>query len=274
MKNIDSALIQPFQQDLAQFIKSKINPSIQGLLGYLNGEYASKAPKDVGLSQYPLGKEYYRFLVRSYTSLDASREEVHRIGLEAVEADETKMAEMRRTIGFRRTSEEFSHYVQTNERFFPKTPEEIESRLMSYVSRVRNVVDSYFVELPKAPYGVRRLDPALEAGETFGHYEQPSVNEPMGIYYFNGSHLAERSIFNAAPLILHELVPGHHFQINLQTENLALPEFRRQTFPAAYTEGWGGLQCQTRPGHGYLSRPLRSVRMSGHGHVYLCAPCS
>ena len=255
LRNIDPALIHPFQQNLAQLIASQINPSIQALLGYLNGDYASKAPQGVGLSQYPSGKEYYRFLVHNYTTLEVSPDEVHRIGLAAVEKDEAKMAEMRRTIGFQGTSEDFNRFVKTNERFFPKTPEEIEARLMSYVSRVRNVVGSYFAELPKAPYGVKRLDPALEAGETFGHYDQPSASEPMGIYYFNGSNLQERSLFNAAPLILHELVPGHHFQINLQTENRALPEFRRQTFPAAYTEGWGDYSAKLGQDMGVYQEP-------------------
>lgn len=41
-----------------------------------------------------------------------------------------------------------------------------------------------------------------------------------------------------AALIAHELIPGHHFQVALQTENEAISEFRRNAFPIAFIEGW------------------------------------
>ncbi|HSG40220.1 MAG TPA: DUF885 domain-containing protein, partial [Thermoanaerobaculia bacterium] len=59
-----------------------------------------------------------------------------------------------------------------------------------------------------------------------------------GAYMFNGSRLDERSMLSAASLIYHELLPGHHFQIALQKENESLPEFRRDSYPTAFVEGW------------------------------------
>ena len=100
------------------------------------------------------------------------------------------------------------------------------------------MVPKYFLHVPKAPYGIKRLPPGLEAGQTFGHYELPTATEPRGIYYYNGSHLNERSLLTAGALLLHELIPGHHLQANLQQENTALPAFRRSSIHLAYTEGW------------------------------------
>jgi uncharacterized protein (DUF885 family) len=86
---------------------------------------------------------------------------------------------------------------------------------------------------------VKRLEPQLEPGQTFGYYQVPTGDDPTGYYRFNGSSLADRSLLNAGALIAHELLPGHHFQINLAFEIPDLPEFRRETFDTAYTEGWG-----------------------------------
>ena len=39
-------------------------------------------------------------------------------------------------------------------------------------------------------------------------------------------------------LFLHEAIPGHHFQMSLQQENQALPDFRKFNWFGAYGEGW------------------------------------
>ena len=89
------------------------------------------------------------------------------------------------------------------------------------------------------PFGVQRLEPALEGAVTFGYYQTPTAQDPKGYYKYNGSKLDERSMLIAGALISHELVPGHHFQINLARENEGLPRFRRESFYTAYGEGWG-----------------------------------
>ena len=40
-------------------------------------------------------------------------------------------------------------------------------------------------------------------------------------------------------LFLHEAIPGHHFQISLQTENKNIPEMQKVGRYGAYVEGWG-----------------------------------
>lgn len=239
LKSIDPAMAAPFQEKVKQIIKTRINPEFEALIRYISGEYASHAPEDVGLWQYPMGKEYYRFLVRTYTTLNVAPEDLHRIGLENVERLEAEMAELRRKIGFKGSREEFHQFLQTDPRFIAHSPEEVRERLMVYIHRVEPQVGANFPHLPKAGYDVKRLDSSLEGTLTFGYYSEPSPGQPLGIYFFNGSRLKERSMFKAGPLILHELIPGHHFQLNLTAENHALPEIRRHTILPAYSEGWG-----------------------------------
>ena len=43
--------------------------------------------------------------------------------------------------------------------------------------------------MPKADYGVQRLDPAAEPNMTFGFYQAPSPTQSLSYYRFNGSKL-------------------------------------------------------------------------------------
>ena len=225
-------------------VEAKVAPAVARLAAAVSGDYRAQAPEKVGLGQYPGGLEAYRDLVRFHTTMDVTPEQVHEIGLKSVGRIASEMAKIRAELGFKGSQTEFKESLRTNPRLFPKKPEEIGERLMSYVTRIEPEVDKFFGRRPKAPYGVKRLDPQLEPGQTFGYYQIPTAADPHGYYNYNGSNLADRSLLNAGPLIYHELIPGHHFQINLALENLAIPEFRRETLDTAFTEGW----ASTRPG--------------------------
>jgi uncharacterized protein (DUF885 family) len=228
-----------FRAEVGRVLEVDVNPALQGLVDFVSGDYEKKASASVGLSQYPGGREYYEWLVRWHTTLDVSPERVHDTGLAEVARIEAEMAKVRERVGFRGSQAEFKQFLKTDARFFPKTPEEIGERLMAHIRRIEPKVDAFFLRKPKAPYGVKRLEPQLEPGQTFGYYQIPAGDDPKGYYRFNGSSLADRSLLNAGTLIAHELVPGHHFQINLAFETPDLPEFRRESFDTAYTEGWG-----------------------------------
>ncbi|HEY9421793.1 MAG TPA: DUF885 domain-containing protein, partial [Thermoanaerobaculia bacterium] len=192
----------------------------------------------VGMRQYPGGDAAYRYLVRVHTTMDVLPEEVHEQGLKEVARLNRRLEELRLKIGFKGTLPAFHQFLKSDRRFFVKTPEEVAERLMAPVRQIEPRIGSFFLRIPKAPYGVRRLEPELEGAMTYGYYRQPTPGRPRGDYMFNGSRLEERSMLSAAALIYHELLPGHHFQIVLQEENESLPEFRRHSYPTAFVEGW------------------------------------
>jgi uncharacterized protein (DUF885 family) len=228
-----------FQPRLAEAIASRVVPKVKALVADLQGDYAAHASDTVGLSQYPGGKDYYRALVRRSTTLDVTPEEIHRTGLEGIARLNSELDEVRRRVGFSGTLAEFRQSLKSDPRFFAKTPDAIGERLMAMQEKILPQIPKFFGKTPKAPFGVQRLEPQLEGAVTFGYYQQPTARDPKGYYKYNGSKLNERSLLFAGALISHELVPGHHFQINLQREKESLPKFRRESYYTAYGEGWG-----------------------------------
>jgi uncharacterized protein (DUF885 family) len=228
-----------FQNELRRLVAAEVNPALTDLADALAATRAA-APERVGLGQYPGGEAAYRALVRYHTTLDVTPEEIHRIGLAEVARIDERMAAVRARLGFQGTKAEFHKRIRTDGRFLAKTPDEVAERLLAPMKRIEPLVPKYFLRFPKAPYGVKRLDPSLEGSTlTFGYYQVPTAEEPTGRYLYNGSKLSERPLINAAALIYHELVPGHHFQINLQREDQSLPAFRRLGSHTAFVEGWG-----------------------------------
>lgn len=228
-----------FAARAAGVIDSVLVAKMSALIRYAETELAPKAPNAVGIGQYPAGKEAYRILVKRETTLEVTPEEVHDIGLRAVAEINARMQRVRDSLGFKGTKAEFHEQLRRDPQFYVKTPAEVGRRLMSYIERIEPRMPEYFSVSPKSPYGVRRLDPALEPSMTYGYYNWGATKDSSGYYNFNGSDLDRRSLLVAGPIAFHELVPGHHFQINLARENESLPSFRRFTSHAGYTEGWG-----------------------------------
>jgi uncharacterized protein (DUF885 family) len=237
--SLDSSTRAAFSGAVARITDEAIAPAADRLIALLEGPYATRAPAGVGLGQYPGGAAYYRWLVQWHTTRSTSAAALHQTGLREVARIEREMGAIRREVGFAGTLDEFKRSLAKDARFFARTPEEVGERLMGYARRLDPLLDTQFARRPRAKGDVRRLPLALEPSMTFGYYQVPTVADSIGHYFYNGTKLEERSLLTAAPLIAHELWPGHHFQVNLARENASLPRYRRERYYTAYGEGWG-----------------------------------
>jgi uncharacterized protein (DUF885 family) len=228
-----------FAAQVTSAIVDAVHPAFERLAVYVNGAYRAHASPDVGVGRLPDGDSYYRFLVRRHTGLEVTPQRIHEIGLSEVTRLEQALDETRQQAGFSGSLAEFRTFLKTDKRFFPTAPAQMGDALMAAAARIEPKLGEWFTGRPTAPYGVRRLAPALEPVMTYGYYERPSRQDPAGYYMFNGSRLEERSMLNAAALSYHELVPGHHFQIALTQEHSGLTPFRKSAMYTAFVEGWG-----------------------------------
>ena len=87
---LDPDVIAYLQLNLAPIVEDGINPALTALADFLEVPYAAQAPEGVGLSQYPGGAEYYRYLTRLNTTMDLTPEEVQRVGYALLDEFETE----------------------------------------------------------------------------------------------------------------------------------------------------------------------------------------
>jgi uncharacterized protein (DUF885 family) len=227
------------RDQVERLVDREVLPAFDRLLESLDENYASQAPTEVGLARCPGGEDYYRSLVRQHTASNLTPEQVHELGLAQVDDLAEQMGKVRADLGFAGSEADFHAQLATDSRLFASEPAQVEALFLRHMAAIEPLIGRWFSRLPEAEYGVKRLDPEHEAGMTYGYYEPPTPQEPVGRYRWNGANLEQKSLLTYAALIFHELAPGHHFHLARQAENASLPDVRRESMDiGAFNEGW------------------------------------
>jgi uncharacterized protein (DUF885 family) len=225
-------------------ITSAVVPAYRALLSFFTEEYLPGARATIGASDLPEGKAYYAWLVRYYTTVDTTPEEVHRKGLTETERIRREMDEVIRKTSFKGSFAEFLEFLRTDPRFYAKSPEELLKQASWIAKRMDGKLPSLFGRLPRQPYGVEPVPDDLAPKYTSGRYVgAPLDGTRAGTYWVNTHALESRPLYALESLTLHEAVPGHHLQGALAQEMEGLPPFRRYSYVNAFGEGWG-LYCE------------------------------
>ncbi|HSE40861.1 MAG TPA: DUF885 domain-containing protein [Acidobacteriota bacterium] len=221
-------------------IQKGVVPGYKALLDFFVNEYRPKARKTLGASEWPNGRKLYEHLVRSFTTLNLTPEEVHETGLREVDRIQKEMNEIIQKVGFIGDFAAFLKFLRTDPRFYPKTAEELLKDASYIAKKMDGKLPLLFKTLPRLPYGVEPVPPDIAPKYTAGRYVGPAEGstEP-GYYWVNTYKLDSRTLYTLEALTLHEAVPGHHLQTALASELKDVPEFRRFMYLSAFGEGWG-----------------------------------
>ena len=209
------------------------------LLDFYLREYLPGARTTTAAFDLPRGREYYGHLVRSFTTLPVTPEEVHRLGQGEVARIRAEMDAVMRKTGFQGDFASFLAFLRGDPRFYATTSDQLLKEAAWISKRMDGKLPSLFGRLPRLPYGVEPVPAHIAPKYTAGRYVQPPMDGTRaGTYWVNTHALASRPLYALEALTLHEAVPGHHLQIALQHELEGLPAFRRVSGIGAFVEGW------------------------------------
>ena len=228
----DRPATEATREKVKAIVEDRLKPAFAHLLDAIGADYEAAAPDAAGMMHHPGGAEAYRGWLRYHLGYDLDPSEIHQIGLDEVGRLAAEMERVRAEhFGHDGDEASFHEWLATDPKAKAPSAEALETIYHRHLDRMAPVFARMFAKAPKARPVVKRLALQLEAGMTFGYYDPPQET--------GGEGIPERMQVNAAPLIFHELVPGHHVHIARQRENEALPELRRNTFHStAFNEGW------------------------------------
>ncbi len=220
-------------------IEESVLPAYRELLRFMTEEYIPGMRETVGLYAVPGGREFYDHLVRYFTTLDVTAEEVHQIGLDEVARIRDEMYEVMRETGWEGSFDGFLHFLRTDRRFYVEDPHDYIKEAAYIAKRMDGELLNLFHTLPETPYGIRPFPDTPAAlrgtGANYG-IGQPGVRP--GYFNLNLSAIESRPLYVLEALTFHEAVPGHHLQIMLHRENPDISPLRRTWRVSAFQEGW------------------------------------
>jgi uncharacterized protein (DUF885 family) len=228
------------RQEGRAVIERGVLPAYRALLEFMTKEYLPKARPTIGASDLPRGREYYAYLVRNFTTLDVTPDEVHKTGLEEVARIRGEMTAVLEELKWDKGFPAFLEFLRTDPRFYPKSGEELLQIASTIAKRMDGKLPSLFKMLPRQPYGVVPVPADIAPKYTAGRYNgAPIDGTRAGEYWVNTYALETRTLYTLEALTLHEAVPGHHLQTSLAQERTGLHPFRRFAYVDAFGEGWG-----------------------------------
>ncbi|MGH6785636.1 MAG: DUF885 domain-containing protein [Novosphingobium sp.] len=220
-------------------LEAEVKPAYRRLRAFLAEQYLPAARDRVGLSEMKGGAGLYRRLVERQTTLPLDPAAVHKLGLSEVARIQREMEGVKREMGFAGALPQFFDHIRSDPKFHPATRDELAHGFAAVGRKVDALVPRYFARAPRTPLLIEPYPAYREKFEAGGSYNQgsPDGSRP-GVFFYNGYDLPSRFLTGIATLYLHEGAPGHHFQISLAQENVALPDFQRFGGNNAYVEGW------------------------------------
>lgn len=236
---IDEQTFNSMREQATKIVGNDVLPAFKKFHTFYLNSYTPNCRKEVGTSEMPGGKDYYDYLVRTFTTTDKSADDVHKVGLSEVARIRAEMDEVIKEAGFKGSFKEWLEYLRNDPRFYPKTAEERMTAAAVISKKIDGELPKLFGKLPRIPYGLKEIPAATAEKNTTAFYQGPAGDgSRAGFYYVNTSKLDTRPLYQLEALSLHEAVPGHHLQIALAQE-LDLPNFRRFGGHTVFVEGWG-----------------------------------
>lgn len=190
-----------------------------------------------GLCSLDGGEALYAQAVRVHTTLPLTAEELHRTGLEHMEALEARALELGGTLGLRDLP---SVYAALRGSAGRSGPEEAMAAARAAVARAESRAAEVFPAPLPEPCAVQAMPKVVGESGVAPHYTTPRLDGSRpGTYWFNTERLTAGTGWDLEVVAFHEAVPGHHLQLSRVQLLTQLPDLQRMRHLTVFGEGWG-----------------------------------
>lgn len=229
-----------YTQKYTDAIENKIRPTFKKLEGYLSTTYLKASRPSSGVGAYKIGKKYYDYQTYYWTTSLKTPDEIFQTGLSEVSRIQKEMIKVKDQVGFKGDLPAFFESVKSDPKLMPyKNADEVLAAFKAIQTKIEPNLKKMFNNTPKTGFEIRRTEAFREASASAEYMQGSADGSRPGVFYVPIPAATKFNLTSGMEsLFLHEAIPGHHYQISLQQENLNIPKFMRFGWYGAYGEGW------------------------------------
>lgn len=230
---------QRISTDYRTMITTKLKPKYTELQQFLIQDYLPACRATSGIGDLPNGPETYNYLIKLHTTTNMTADEIHELGKSEVARILVEMEEAKNKIGFTGDIKAFFEFVRNDPEQMPFTdPQQVLDNFNNIKERIMPRLNQVFDLKPKADFVVKRTEAFRESSASAEYTPGTKDASRPGIFYVPIPDVKKYNKYSDEALFLHEAIPGHHYQLALQQENTALPEFLHPESMGVFVEGW------------------------------------
>jgi uncharacterized protein (DUF885 family) len=261
-----------FRERFVSLVRDRIQPALRKHRDFLRDEYLPQARSAVGVAANADGVACYRAAARLASTLDRDPAEIHRVGWERLRAIESRMQALSARSFDGAPVPVLLRRFRSDPRYRYRDAEQIRTVAQAAIDRANAALPRAFGLLPSSPAVLEPI-PAYQERTAAPHYLMAALDgSHPAAYRMRLYRPTEQSWVIGESTAFHEIVPGHHLQIDIANHRSELPAIARFITNSGYSEGWAlyaeevaeelGLYGSDADRFGWLSnQSWRAVRM-------------
>jgi len=180
----------------------------------------------------------YELALIHHTGERQDPEELHTLGLSEVARLQGEMEALIERYDPDAQLADFLGAARTDDRMYASSRDELLIHARNTAARIRTALPDLFHDVPETAFQI--VTPGdRRAPRYMAWYQGPGTGRNARGYVVLNPDPRQVPLFVLDALILHEAMPGHHYQMAWTAEEVDVPRWRDEIMLTVFVEGWG-----------------------------------
>ena len=254
-----------FSRQMEAAVRDGVYPALRAYLAYLRDDYLPRAREEAGLWAIPDGVACYRGVVRGYTSLDISPEEMQAAGRAARLELERELLPLAASVTGESDLSAARQRLKTDPVFAFASRDAKLAAARGQMDTLRMLMPRAFSRVPATVVVVEAAPGYTERSRPGAWYDSAPMDGSRPATFWLNLGNAERSPrMDLSTATSHEGWPGHHLQIAWAQERSVAHPVLRLLGTGSFVEGWGMYAERLADEIGAFQDPLMRAGIYSH----------